>query len=915
MDFKAFAPMMEPLKSALRVCLLAVAGWSGVVVAPAAEFHRDVAPILREYCAGCHNADDQDGDLSIETYRSLMVGGESGAVVVPGDPDASLMVQALLKQKKPFMPPKKEPQPSAEQVGIIREWIAEGAEAPADDVSILATLVVPHVEPAADAIVPITAIAIAANGRRAVARFGRVVIDEGGELAGLPGKINALEFSLDGKWLAAASGVEGLRGVAIVWNVESGEKLGEFGAGHRDSLYDVAFSPDGRLLATAGYDRLIQLWDLESAKIVRSLRGHNGAVYDVAFSPDGTVLASAGGDDSVKLWNVANGERLDTLGQPEGEEFNVAFTPDGRYVVAAGADKRIYLWQWVSKQFPAINPLSISRFAHEDEIVRLAISPDGSVLASSSADGTLRTWSLPDLQPLEIFDAQPDLLVALQIPPDGQHVIVGRMDGTMQTYAIAERKIGAAALVSDIDGDRHVPSEADVVSIREVEPNQDPKVAMRVPIPAQIAGVISQPGDADLFRFDAKAGEEWVVEVNAARSKSALDSKVSVLTSAGEPIERVRLQAVRESWLTFRGKDSTTSGDFRVHNWRLMELNEFLYINGEVVKLWLYPRGPDSGFNVYPGSGSRRTYFDTTAAAHPLGQPCYTVEPQAPGSDPVPNGLPVFPVYYENDDESQQRWGGDSQLMFTAPGDGEFIAKLEDVRGFGGDGFAYTLAIRPRTPDFTVSVNGELKPSPGSGKEFTVRADRLDGFEGEIRIDLTGIPEGFEATNPVVIEAGQNSAKGVVFAALDAQDPQGEAASASKLTATALIRGEKVTRDVGTFGEIHLGAPSKLRVELPGGELVIAPGETITTSVRLIRDGFDAQVGFGNEDSGRNLPHGVYVDNIGLSGLLVTTGQSEREFMITAAPWVPETTCQFHLLTAAEGGQASRPLTIHVRRK
>ena len=74
---------------------------------------------------------------------------------------------------------------------------------------------------------------------------------------------------------------------------------------------------------------------------------------------------------------------------------------------------------------------------------------------------------------------------------------------------------------------------------------------------------------------------------------------------------------MRDSWFTFRGKDSNTSDDFRVQNWREMELNEYLYANGEVVKLWHYPRGPDSGFKVYPGFGNRYAFFNTTALAHP----------------------------------------------------------------------------------------------------------------------------------------------------------------------------------------------------------------------------------------------------------------------------------------------------------
>ena len=85
--------------------------------------------------------------------------------------------------------------------------------------------------------------------------------------------------------------------------------------------------------------------------------------------------------------------------------------------------------------------------------------------------------------------------------------------------------------------------------------------------------------------------------------------------------------------------------DFRVFNWEEMDLNQYLYANGEVVKLWLYPRGPDSGYMVYPGKGARWGWFDTTPLAHPLGEPCYIVEPYAPGTGVVtwnPGGTPAM---------------------------------------------------------------------------------------------------------------------------------------------------------------------------------------------------------------------------------------------------------------------------------
>jgi len=153
---------------------------------------------------------------------------------------------------------------------------------------------------------------------------------------------------------------------------------------------------------------------------------------------------------------------------------------------------------------------------------------------------------------------------------------------------------------------------------------------------------------------------------------------------------------------------------------------------------------------------------------------------------------------------------------------------------------------------------------------------------------------------------------------------------AVKLTATARIRGEEVRHELGGLGNIKLGKPAKVRVEvLADGdsgspkqeagkplELTIHPGETIRAVVRATREGgFKGEVPFGKEDAGRNLPFGVFVDNIGLSGLLILAVDTERQFFITAGPeWLPETTRLFHLRTTADGGQTTRPVLLHVRK-
>jgi hypothetical protein len=436
----------------------------------------------------------------------------------------------------------------------------------------------------------------------------------------------------------------------------------------------------------------------------------------------------------------------------------------------------------------------------------------------------------------------------------------------------------------------------------------------------EFKGVIAKPGAADTYRFTARAGEELTLAINAAQSGSALDSRLEVLTADGKPIEQAVLQATRDSWFTFRGKDSETSDDFRLQNWREMELNEYLYCNGEVVQLWLYPRGPDSGFKLYPGEGKRQTLFNTTAITHAVNEPCYIVAPLAPGSQPAPNGLPVFHVNYENDDDPSRRAGTDSVVLFTAPADGEYIARVTDTRGFGGRNYNYTLSVRERRPDFSVAIEGaNPQISPGSGREIRFIATRSEGFAGPIQIDVANLPPGFTATSPIEIEANQIAAVAAIYAAPDAKTPDTNAIPNVKISAHAQISGREVAHDVPSLGQIKVGAPAKVTVEiLPGPdrsyvketpgqplEFTIHPGQTITARVRANRCDFKDRIELGVEDSNRNLPHGVYIDNIGLNGLLIVEDQTEREFFITASKIAKAGARPFHLRAKADGGQAS----------
>ena len=327
-------------------------------------------------------------------------------------------------------------------------------------------------------------------------------------------------------------------------------------------------------------------------------------------------------------------------------------------------------------------------------------------------------------------------------------------------------------------------------------------------------------------------------EVNAARSKSKLDSFLEVLDGQGRRVPRVLLQAVRDSYFTFRGKNDSETGDFRVFNWEEMRHQRLPVCQrrGREV-LAVSARARFRLRQPIRARGSRWGYFDTTPLAHALGEPCYIVEPHPPGTKLVANGLPVFSLYYENDDDAHRELGKDSRLFFTAPADGEYLVKIKDVRGFQGPEFRYTLTVRERRPDFKVTLGGaNPKVGAGSAKEFKVSAQRIDGFEGPIRVDIADVPPDFGSPRRSSIEAGQLEALGVIEAEAGATPPAAAAAKASKVTATARIGDREVTHTVNNLGTIQLAPAPKLRVTIGPAEGGPRPLERIGSGTARVRD-------------------------------------------------------------------------------
>ena len=196
--------------------------------------------------------------------------------------------------------------------------------------------------------------------------------------------------------------------------------------GHTASVNSVAFSPDGRILASGGADSTVHLWDISTRTNLQTFRNHEASVNSVAFSPDGHILASGCEDNTVHLWDISTGTNLQTFRNHEASVNSVAFSPDGHILASGCEDNTIYLWgvstvhQW-NMDMPTKKILT----GHDGGINSIAFNPDGHTLASGSCDTTIRLWDVTTGAHLKTFRGHTASINSVAFNPDGRTLASG----------------------------------------------------------------------------------------------------------------------------------------------------------------------------------------------------------------------------------------------------------------------------------------------------------------------------------------------------------------------------------------------------------------------------------------------------------------------------------------------------------
>lgn len=418
------------------------------------SYRQDVWPILNRHCRGCHTASDAKGGLSLDGVADMLKGGDGGPLFEQGKPDESLLVQ-MISGDPPEMPKKQSPL-SAAKVNLIRGWILGGAIDDSTGSDTEPTVVIPETYQYAPSV---TGISLSPDGRlvAAACRSEVVLIEVDSDVA--PRRLSTecdllthVEFSPDGKLLAAVGGAPSRYGEVRFFNVPDGVLISSRRFGH-DTLFRGSFSPDSTSIAVGGTDGAAHIIPVDINAAVRPIPLHSDWVLDVAWTPDGKMLVTGGRDKATKICSVDDGRLLRSVDMSTELIGSVACS--SRFAFSSGRARTLIGYEFET----ALSGIEVSGagngaqpVTNRDQYVRamesqpgevldMATSLDRRLLAISGAYSEVRIYTTNNQARVATIEMVSAPVNAVALDAEGTRLAIGSKNGQVQIHDVAGSKV------------------------------------------------------------------------------------------------------------------------------------------------------------------------------------------------------------------------------------------------------------------------------------------------------------------------------------------------------------------------------------------------------------------------------------------------------------------------------------------
>ena len=414
------------------------------------SYYRDLVPIFKRSCTGCHHPGKLKGELDLTTYEAFLKGGKHGPGFKSGDLKGSTILEEI-SGPEPSMPKEGDPL-SKEEVAMIQRWISDGA---ANDTPANANSFKLAEPPTYTTLPVVSALAFSPDGKvLAVSGYHEVLLhsaDGSNLLARLVGespRIESLAFSADGKLLAVAGSAPARFGEIQIWDVTTNGLANPTNALVKsfkistDSIYGISFSPEADRVAVGCADKTVRIIAVKDGKELLKFDNHSDWVFGTTFTVNGKRLLTGSRDRAMKLIDAANGQFIDDINKLLEPVLCIARHPKEDQVVYGGeaGSTRIYKIAENQGRTAANNDVNLVKEFERlgGPVHAVAYSPDGNVIAIGGSDPEVRLYNAKDAKRVATLKGFEGAIFTLAFSSRTNQIAAAGYDGKVRIYETAK---------------------------------------------------------------------------------------------------------------------------------------------------------------------------------------------------------------------------------------------------------------------------------------------------------------------------------------------------------------------------------------------------------------------------------------------------------------------------------------------